>query len=95
MTALVKRKPKPLPLVDAMAVPVSAVPAQSATADQAAPASVAAIAWVTVARVAKAAISAKTGVRAWVMPLSVRSAKPWNVPKCRCASWPHKPTAKH
>jgi hypothetical protein len=41
-----------------------------------------------------AVMFAKTEGHAWEMPLSVPSAKPWSVPKCRCANWPHKRTAK-
>ena len=36
----------------------------------------------------------KTAVRDWVMRLSAPNAKPWSVPKCPCANWPHKPMAK-
>jgi hypothetical protein len=49
---------------------------------------------VTEVRVVKAVISVKTGVRVSVTPLSAPNAKPWSVPKCRCANWPHKPMAK-
>ena len=38
-----------------------------------------------------------TGVnlhRVWAIPPSVPSAKPWSVPKCRCASWRPKPMAR-
>lgn len=94
MTALAKRKPKPQPLAAVMGVLVSAVYAQVAIVDRAAQANEVVIAWVTVARVAKAVISARTAVLAWAMRPSVHSAKPWSVPKCRCANWPHKPTAK-
>lgn len=65
------------------------------TEGQVAQASAAGTVWVTGVVVAKAVISVKTVGRAWVMPLSVRNAKPWSVPKCRCANWPRKPMAKH
>jgi hypothetical protein len=29
-----------------------------------------------------------------VMPLSAPSAMPWSAPRCRCANWLRKPTAK-
>jgi hypothetical protein len=49
---------------------------------------------VCVALLVRVVISVKTVAHDWAMPLSARSAKPSNVPKCRCANWPHKPTAK-
>ena len=94
MTVLAKRKPKLHLLAAAMGVPVSEVHAQVATVDQVVLVCEAVIAWVTVARVAKAAISVKIAVLVWAMLPSVRSVKPWNAPKCRFANWPHKPTAK-
>jgi hypothetical protein len=99
MTVRVKRKPKPLQvemvvMAAATAVRASGVPVRVATVDLAARVSVAETVLVTAVAVAKAVISAKTGVRVWAMPLSVPSAKPWSVPKCRCANWPHKPMAK-
>lgn len=45
------------------------------------------IVWVTEVR-------AKTAARVWVMRHSVPNAKPWSAPKCRCANWPHKHTAR-
>jgi hypothetical protein len=36
----------------------------------------------------------KTAARVWVMRHSAPSARPWSVPKCRCASWPRKHTAR-
>jgi hypothetical protein len=36
----------------------------------------------------------KTAARVWVMRLSAPSAKPWSAPKCRCASWLRKHTAR-
>ena len=36
----------------------------------------------------------KTAARVWVMRHSAPSAKPWSAPKCRCANWPRKRTAK-
>jgi hypothetical protein len=40
------------------------------------------------------AVRVKTVARVWVMRHSAPSAKPWSAPKCRCASWPHKHTAR-
>lgn len=81
-------------MVAETAVRVSAVPVQVATVVRAVRVSVVAIALVTEVRVVKAVISVKTGVRVSVTPLSAPNAKPWSVPKCRCANWPHKPMAK-
>jgi hypothetical protein len=78
-------------MVAETAVRVSAVPVQVATVVRAVRVSVVAIALVTEVRVVKAV---KTGVRVSVTPLSAPNAKPWSVPKCRCANWPHKPMAK-
>ena len=39
-------------------------------------------------------VRVKTVARVWVMRHSAPSAKPWSAPKCRCASWPHKHTAR-
>ena len=36
----------------------------------------------------------RTVARAWVMRLSAPNAKPWSAPKCPCASWRHKRTAR-
>ena len=36
----------------------------------------------------------KTVARVWVMRHSAPSARPWSAPKCRCASWPRKHTAR-
>jgi hypothetical protein len=36
----------------------------------------------------------KTAARVWVMRLSAPNAKPWSGPKCPCASWRHKRTAR-
>jgi hypothetical protein len=36
----------------------------------------------------------KTVVLDWVMRLSAPNAKPWSGPKCHCASWLHKRTAR-
>lgn len=81
-------------MVAVMAGLVSAVPALVATEVQADRVSVVATALVIAVRVVRAVISVKTGARASVMPLSVPNAKPWSVPKCPCANWPHKPMAK-
>lgn len=95
MTGLDKRKPKPPVVMAGMhagtAVPVSAALAPVQTVGQAALVSVAAIAWV---HVAKAAISVKTVDRVWPMRRFAPNAKPWSVRKCRCANWPHKPMVK-
>lgn len=40
------------------------------------------------------AVRVKTVARDWVMRHSAPNARPWNAPKCRCASWPHKRTAR-
>lgn len=72
-----------------MAALASVVHAQVATAAQVPAALVIAevIVWVTEVRV-------KTAARAWVMRHSAPNAKPWSVPKCRCANWPRKRTVK-
>ncbi len=44
--------------------------------------------------VRRVVISAKNAVHVWVMPLSAPNARPWSAPKCPCANWPHRPTAK-
>ncbi len=75
-----------------MDVPVTAMPVRVATVAPAALASVGVTGLVTGVRVARAV---KTVARAWVMPLSVPSAMRWSAPRCRCANWPRKPTAKH
>ena len=36
----------------------------------------------------------KTEALAWVMRLFAPNAKPWSAPRCRCASWPRKRTAR-
>ena len=92
MTAPAKRKQKPLQVATAaaMADPASAVRVPGLT--EAPVAQVSALATAVV--VAKAVMSARTAVRVWAMPLSVLSAKPWSAPKCRCANWPRKRTAK-
>lgn len=99
MTVLVKRKAKPPQVVmaatvAAMADRATGVRVLAQTVGQVAQASAVGTVLVTEVVVAKAVISAKTGVRAWAMPLSVPNVKPWSVPKCRCANWPHKPMAK-
>lgn len=40
------------------------------------------------------ALRVKTAARAWVMRLFAPNAKPWSGPKCPCASWRHKRTAR-
>jgi hypothetical protein len=88
MTDLVKRKPNPLQ--GGMAAMVAVMPVLAngvrvlVETDS-----------VSVAHVATAVISVKTGVLVWAMPPSVRNEKPWIGPKCRCANWRRKPMAKH
>ena len=90
-----KSVPKRLPgaTADVMVVQASVVLAQVATEAQAPAALVIAvlseevIVSVTEPRV-------KTAARDWVMRLSAPNAKPWSAPKCRCANWPRKRTAK-
>lgn len=96
MTAPAKRKQKPLQVATAaaMADPASAVRVPGLTEAPVAQVSVAVSALATAVVVAKAVMSARTAVRVWAMPLSVLSAKPWSAPKCRCANWPRKRTAK-
>ena len=36
----------------------------------------------------------RTEAPVWVMRHSAPNARPWNAPKCRCASWPHKRTVR-
>ncbi len=97
--AQVKRKPKCLQAVmaDAMAAQVIAMPVQVI-----AQAIVPAVRVTVVrARASEATVSRAVILRtvanvprAWAIPPSVRNARPWSVPRCRCASWPHKPTAR-
>ena len=93
MIALAKRKQRPLPVAMAvvMADPASAARVPVAIVAPAALVSVAVTASVTAVHVV---MSAKTVGLAWAMRLSVPNEKPWSVPKCLCANWPHKPTAK-
>ena len=50
---------------------------------------------VTEVLIALATVSlGKTAARAWEMRLSAPNVKPWSGPKCRCASWRHKRTAR-
>ena len=99
MTAQAKRKPKRLQAVmaDAMAVQVIAMPVR-VIAQVIVPA-----VRVTVVRARASEVSVSHGVilrtvanvhRAWAIPPSARNARPWNAPRCRCASWLHKPTAR-
>ena len=94
-TVLVKSAPKPLPgaTVDVMAALASAARAPGVTADQARAALVTVV-LSAVATVLAIAHPVKTGAHVWVMRLSARNAKPWSAPKCRCASWPLRPTAR-
>ena len=92
MTVRAKRKPKRLQAVmaDAMAVPAIAMPAREIAQAIVVPVRV------TAATVSHGAtlLTVANALRAWAIPLSVRNARPWSVPRCRCASWPHKPTAR-
>lgn len=94
-TALAKSAPKRLPgaTADVMAVLASAVRAPGVTADQAL-AALATVALNAAATVLATEHPVKTGVHVWVMRLSARNAKPWSAPKCRCASWPLRRTAR-
>lgn len=94
-TVLAKSAPKPLPgaTADVMAALVSAVRAPGVTADQALAAS-ATVALNAAATVLAIVHPVKTEAHVWVMRLSARNAKPWSAPKCRCASWPLRPTAR-
>lgn len=94
-TVLAKSAPKPLPgaTADVMAALASAVRAPGVTADLALAAS-ATVVLNAAATVLATAHPVKTGAHVWVMRLSARNAKPWSAPKCRCASWPLRPTAK-
>ena len=90
-TGLAKSVPKHLPAAMAavMAALASAGHAPAATGVQV-PAVL-----VTEAVIALATVSlGRTVARAWVMRLSAPNAKPWSGPKCRCASWRHKRTAR-
>ena len=89
MTVLAKRKQKLL--LAAMADPVSAARVPVGTVVPVARVIEAVTVLVTAVH---AVMFAKTVGHAWAMPLSAPSAKPWSVPKCRCANWPHKRTAK-
>ena len=97
MTVLAKRKQKLLQVATAavMADPVSAARVPVETVVPVARVIEAVTVLVTAVHAVKAVMFAKTAGHAWAMPLSVPSAKPWSVPKCRCANWPHKRTAKH
>jgi hypothetical protein len=93
MTVLAKRKQKLLQvaMADVMADPVSAARVPVGTVVPVARVIEAVTGLVTAVH---AVMFAKTVGHAWAMPPSVHSAKPWSVPKCRCANWPHKRTAK-
>jgi len=99
MTAQAKRKPKrpQAVMADAMAVQVIAMPVR-VIAQVIVPA-----VRVTVVRARASEASVSHGAilqtvanvpRAWAIPPSARNARPWSAPRCRCASWPHKPTAR-
>ena len=99
MTALAKRKQRPLPVaMDAMAAamadPVSAARVPVGTVVPVARVIEAVTVLGTAVHAVKAEMFAKTAGHVWAMPLSVPNVKPWSVPKCRCANWPHKRTAK-
>ncbi len=93
MTVLAKRKQKlrQVAMAAVMADPVSAARVPVGTVVPVARVIEAVTASVTAVHVV---MSAKTVGLAWAMRLSVRNEKPWSVPKCLCANWPHKPTAK-
>jgi hypothetical protein len=95
MIAQVKRKPslQADAMLVAMAVLVNAVRAQVATGGQVVQVTVLAIAAPVVTAV-RDGISAKSGVRDWVMRLSAPSARRWSVPNCPCVNWLPKPMAK-
>ena len=76
-----------------MAALVSVVRAQVATAAQVPAVLVIAVLNAEVI-VLVTEVRVKTAPRVWVMRHSAPSAKPWSAPKCRCASWPHKHTAR-
>ncbi len=94
-TVLAKSAPKPLPgaTADVMAALASAVRAPGVTEAQAL-AALATGALNAAATVLATEHPVKTGVLVWVMRLSARNAKPWSAPKCRCASWPLRRTAR-
>ncbi len=96
MTVLVKRKQK-LPQVATAAVmadPVSVARVPVGTVVPVARVIEAVTVLVTAVHAVKGVMFAKTADHVWAMPPSVHSVKPWSVPKCRCANWPHKRTAK-
>jgi hypothetical protein len=97
MTVLAKRKQKLLQvgMAAVMADPVSAARVPVETVVPVARVIEAVTVLVTAVHAVKAVMFAKTAGHAWAMPLSAPSAKPWSAPKCRCANWPHKRTAKH
>ncbi len=76
-----------------MAALVSVVRAQVATAAQV-PAVLVIVVLNAEVIVLVTEVRVKTVARVWVMRHSAPSAKPWSAPKCRCASWPHKHTAR-
>jgi hypothetical protein len=92
MTAQVRRKPKHLQAVmaDAMAARVTATP------DPATAQAIVVPAQVIAATVSRVVISQTVAsVRpVWAIPLSAPNAKPWSVPRCRCANWRPKPMAR-
>ena len=88
MTAQARRKPKLLQaeMADVMVVLVTVTVALV----------IAVRARVIVATVSRAVIlqTVASAPPVWVIPLSVPNAKPWNAPRCRCASWRPKPMAR-
>ena len=76
-----------------MAALASVVRAQVATAAQVLAALVIAVLNAEVI-VLVTELRVKTAARVWVMRHSAPSARPWSAPKCRCASWPRKHTAR-
>ena len=94
-TGPAKSVPKRLPgaTADVTVVQVSVVLAQVATAAQA-PAALVIAVLNAEAIVLVTEVRVKTAARVWVMRHSAPSARPWSAPKCRCASWPRKHTAR-
>ncbi len=88
-----KRKPMPHRVVMAAPACDRAIAAHARVSGAATEWANAAIA-ANVANATMAVGSEKTEARAWVMPHSVRNAKPWSVPKCRCANWLRKRTVR-
>jgi hypothetical protein len=76
--------------------PAKPVVAVTATPDPATAQAIAVPARVIGATVSRVVISQTVASvpPVWAIPLSVPNAKPWNVPRCRCANWRPKPMAR-